>query len=186
MTPLDPGSLLVSNPEMVDPNFEGSVVLLCAHDDAGAMGLTLNRPMELSLAEVLGEEPALALREDAVHWGGPVGLDRLHVLHDLEDEEVLALPVGRSLYFGGDLEVVRRVVETGGRMRFFLGYSGWGEGQLEAELEAGAWRILPPDPSGAWSEIWEAPVARQWERLTGGLDARYGWMKQLPDDPRAN
>jgi len=182
---LTPGSLLVSNPEMVDPNFEGSVVLLCSHDEGGAMGVTLNRPMDLTVGELLREDAALAGREDPIGWGGPVGLETLHVLHDYADE-ALSMPIADGLRFGGDLELVRAAVASGSRLRFFLGYSGWGEGQLESELLAGAWRVLPPSEAPHWPEIWASPPTRQWERLVAGLDRRYGWMRELPDDPQAN
>jgi putative transcriptional regulator len=182
---LAPGSLLVSNPEMVDPNFEGSVVLICSHDEAGAMGVSLNRPMEITVGELLSEEPALADRADPIGWGGPVGLETLHVLHDHADD-ALSMPVADGLRFGGDLELVRAACGAGARLRFFLGYSGWGEGQLEAEMLAGAWRLVPPTADGRWSEVWEASPTRQWERLVANLDPRYGWMRALPDDPRSN
>ena len=186
MERLAPGSLLVSNPEMVDPNFEGSVLLLCSHDQEGALGLTLNRPLDVPLSTLLDEEPELSGRVDAVHWGGPVGLERLHVLHDDEDPGGLSFPVAPGLGFGGDMELVRRLHLTGGRMRFFLGYSGWGENQLEGELEAGTWLILPPDPEHEWPQVWGEPSPRQWERLVGILDERFRWMQELPDDPQRN
>ena len=180
MTP--PGSLLLSVPEMVDPNFEATVVLVCKHDAEGALGLVLNRPLEVRAGQVLQEEPGLGGLEEAIHWGGPVGLERLHVLHDAADPEELSLPVAEGIRFGGDLAFLRRAREEGCRLRFFLGYSGWGEGQLEGELEAGAWRVLPP----AAAEVWEEPALHQWERLTAGQDKRYRWMNSLPDDPEVN
>lgn len=186
MALLPPGSLLISNPEMNDPNFEGSVVLLCRHDAEGALGLTLNRPLDLRLPALLEEEPALRGRTDVVHWGGPVGVERLHLLHADPDPDGLCFPVAEGLRFGGDLALVRRLHGNGARMRFFLGYSGWGEEQLDAELAAGAWLTLPPDPEAVWPEVWERPAAGQWERLVGILDPRFRWLRQVPEDPRAN
>lgn len=183
---LPPGSLLISQAEMNDPNFEGSVVLLCRHDEEGALGLTLNRPLDVQLGPLLADEPELCELENPICWGGPVGLERLHLLHGAPDPEGLCFPVAEGLRFGGDLAMVRRLHERGTRMRFFLGYSGWGEGQLESELEADAWLTLPPDPEARWPEVWERPAQGQWERLVGILDPRYRWLRQVPDDPRAN
>lgn len=167
---------------MVDPNFEGSVVLLCAHSEEGSLGLVVNRPMEIPLSRLLPEEKEFQSYADPLFWGGPVGMDRLHVLHggdaDLED----SLAVGPGIGFGGSLEALAEVWKKGKSVRFFLGYSGWDAGQLEAEMEHGVWHVAP----ALATDVFGPETAHLWQRLVASSDARYSWLKDQPDDPEWN
>ena len=124
-----PGSILVAEPPMADPNFRRAVVLVCEHTTEGSFGLVLNRPSGLTLAEAAAE----SLPFDAELWlGGPVQTDTLHYLHPFGDAVESALPVLDGVYWGGAFDELRRAsraaASTPSEVRFFVGYSGWGPG----------------------------------------------------------
>lgn len=149
------GHLLVAIPEMEDPNFSRTVVLLIRHSaEEGAMGVILNRPLNLNTQEIwknVSETP-LEVQQPA-HWGGPVQ-GPLVVVH--RKMELADLTVVSDLFVTTERERVEAVVTSPeSPFRFFLGYSGWGQGQLEHETEEGGWFILPPDADLVFSDPYE-------------------------------
>ncbi len=166
------GYFLISEFDLMDPNFYRSVILMIAHDDEGAFGLVVNRPSSLALGEVIeGVEDTPAARLP-VYIGGPVQQNALFVLHMSPSRQgetpgikkpldrVTFEPATRSLieYLTGEWgalpEAERPVV------RIYAGYSGWGPGQLEGELKRSSWVVLKaseqvvfdPDPEATWAE----------------------------------
>jgi putative transcriptional regulator len=154
-------SLLVAMPQLQDPNFLRSVMMIVQHDIEGTFGLVLNRPVDMSASELCegldmewGGNP-----ETSLHWGGPVqphtgwmlfahdDVETAHVydqVHEpaLESEEMTSLVDG--VCFAGSLNVLRTIVEAPpGDVRLFLGYAGWGPGQLEMEMAEGVWLNAP-------------------------------------------
>jgi putative transcriptional regulator len=141
-------SLLVALPDLADPNFRRTVVLLVHHDEDGTVGLVLNRKTDLSAEDLCGTldvewsgDPELV-----VNWGGPVQPNTGWVVAG--GDELGALPESTrctdELYFAGSLDALRIVAErVPERLRLFLGYAGWGPGQLEGEIAAGAWVVAP-------------------------------------------
>lgn len=142
---------------MLDPNFRETLVYIAEHDENGAFGLIMNRPMGKTLGEIVD---AQALSDPVagipVFQGGPVRpgnvLIAMFLTGETEDELVCGLDVS--------LEQIEGVMERGsGWVRAFVGYAGWGEGQLEGELTQEAWKVCKPDPSlfeqrflqGLWS-----------------------------------
>jgi putative transcriptional regulator len=164
-------SLLVAMPQLQDPNFRRAVVLLVQHDAEGSFGLVLNRPGELSASD-LCVSLDVRWRGDpnaSIHWGGPVQPNTGWVLFDRDDplpsnfEEIKTVASG--VCFAGSLDVLRAVAESPPpAVQLFLGYAGWGAGQLEAELAAGAWLTAPGSadvifdvaPGGMWSHVLES------------------------------
>ena len=153
--------LLVASPALLDPNFLHSVVLLVEYDDEGALGLVLNRPLPLALEQVC-EEGGMSYRgsTEATAWrGGPVDPQRgiLLVQGGLPEDEDTVLDFTHFVSHRKDL-LENLLADPQARYRLFLGYSGWGPGQLDQELELGAWTprplvsewLLHPDPSGLW------------------------------------
>ena len=132
------GQLLIASPQLFDPNFRRTVVLLTHHDKEGAMGLVLSRPSEVRVADALPELALLAGTDPAVHVGGPVSPEALVVLVDHERPPVSAI-VGNVAFMesGSEIGALDAV-----RARVFAGYSGWGPGQLEGELEESAWIVV--------------------------------------------
>jgi putative transcriptional regulator len=144
-----PGTLLLSVPQMLDPNFMHSVVLMIEHKPQGAFGLVLNQLADVDLLDLVEGHPILDGIAFPVFHGGPVGQDSLQFVHRLPEDLPGGVPLGEGLYLGGDLdELVAAMgcgVATPMDLRFFVGYSGWGEGQLEDELSGGSWVPAPPD-----------------------------------------
>jgi len=153
--------LLVASPLLLDPNFLHSVVLLVEHDDAGGMGVILNRPLPVTLQQIC-QESRLAFKgdEDATAWrGGPVDPQRgiILVRGGLPEAEDTVLDFTDFISYRKDL-LESLLVEPGATFRLFLGYAGWAAGQLDLEMQEGAWARLPlspewllsPDPQGLW------------------------------------
>ena len=141
-------SLLVAMPQLMDPNFQRTVVLLVHHDATGTFGVVLNRTTEI-LAQSLCDSVEIEWHGDPeteVHWGGPVQPETGWVLFD---DDALDLPedvrcVAPGISFAGSLDVLRSIADAPpDRLRMILGYAGWGPGQLEAELAQGAWLVAP-------------------------------------------
>lgn len=153
--------LLVASPALLDPNFLHSVVLVVEHDEEGALGLILNRPLPLALAQV-GEEGGFPYRgpEEATAWrGGPVDPQRGILLAQggLPEPEDTVVDLTHFVSHRKDL-LESLMEDPSARFRLFLGYAGWSPGQLDQELEVGAWIrrplisewLLHPDPTGLW------------------------------------
>jgi putative transcriptional regulator len=170
------GSLLVATPALVDPNFRRTVVLVAEHGEAGAMGVVLNRPSETAVAEAVPELVSFAGDEEPVFVGGPVAVDSLLALAEVEEpDETLELVVG-AVGFVQDLEVPAL------RGRVFVGYAGWSPGQIEAELDEESWIVVPAEPDDVFSddpdELWSSVLRRQ-----GGPLAL---LSSTPPDPSLN
>lgn len=161
-------SLLVAMPQLLDPNFHRSVVLLVHHDEQGSFGVVLNRGTGIT-AERLCESIEIPWNGDPdqeIGWGGPVQPQSGWVLFG----EAETLPptaevrdLGAGLHFAGSLDVLARVAEQPPReLRVLLGYAGWGPGQLESELAQGAWLLAPAEGRVAFGvpaeEMWTAVV----------------------------
>lgn len=160
-------TLLLAMPQLDDPNFNRSVVLLCRADDEGAMGLIVNRPTPTRVADVVDFDPPLAVEGDACTWiGGPLEPHRGWILLGSEEPVAEAQVIAPGLYVSGSMATLRRLVEQsdGSRSRFLLGYAGWGVGQLEAELAASAWLTAEPAVDLIFAtpaeEMWEAAIRR--------------------------
>lgn len=183
MTPPIPGSLLVAEPPMPDPNFKRTVILLCEHSLEGSFGLVLNRPAHVKLSEVA----TIDLPFDATLWhGGPVQPETLHYLHPYGDDLEGALPVLDGVYWGGDFEALAEGLGSERldpeRVRFFVGYSGWGAGQLDAEVEDGSWIVLDGTSGVAFAEEDD----ELWRQILRDLGGEYALLANFPDDPRMN
>ncbi len=166
---LAPGFLLAM-PQMTDPNFARSVVLLCRHDGDGAMGLVVNRPTSTLVSSVVAFEPPLrADRAQMRVWtGGPVEPHRGWLLLGFDPGGDHAVSIGPGLYLSGSADLLRRLLEEeperAADARFLLGYAGWAGGQLEGELAASAWLTADADKDLIFhtdaSLMWETAIRR--------------------------
>jgi putative transcriptional regulator len=145
------GQLLVAMPSMQDPRFERSVILMCAHNEEGAMGLVVNKLIsELTLPELMRQldisDAGLAGRTE-VHFGGPVEVGRGFVLHSPDYLEAGTMVIGDEFALTATLDVLRAIGRGEGPAKSLLalGYAGWGPGQLDAEIQANGWLTVPPD-----------------------------------------
>lgn len=165
--------LLVAMPALADPNFSHSVALICEHTDRGALGIVINRPLEMKMSEVL-EQLSLStedqrLRDMPVLRGGPVQLDRGFVLHRPgAGEWDSTLPVSDALHVTTSRDVLAAMARGEGPAQAVvaLGYAGWDAGQLEEEVLQNAWLTVPCDET----LIFDLPYEQRWHaaaRLLG-------------------
>jgi putative transcriptional regulator len=182
---VDPGTLLAAWPDLMDPNFMHSVVLLCNHQAEGAFGLVVNRPMGVTTDKLLPEHPLLNRLRLPVHLGGPVDHSTLHLVHTLPEQIPGGLPICGELTLGGDLDALGKMIDDGrdkdellARVRLFLGYSGWAAGQLETELSVGSW-VPAPFSSEA---IFASDPQLVWRNVVRSVRTELPWLEDMPPD----
>jgi len=166
--------LLIAMPGMLDPNFSTTVTLICEHNDEGALGIVINRPLTLTLSglfeqlSVDSSDPETA--SEPVLAGGPVGTERGFVLHGPEKSYENTLPVSDDIRLTLSRDVIDAMASGGGpdKSLVALGYAGWEAGQLEGEMLANAWLNVPATPE----IVFETPFAERWDSAarTLGID----------------
>ncbi len=177
------GTLLIANPFLKDPNFSRSVIFLCDHREEGSFGFVLNKKISKGLNELV---PELQNFQLPVYQGGPVQADTLHFLHQYPNiigggEEVL-----KGVYWGGNFESLlinlkNKNLDTN-RLRFFLGYSGWTEGQLNNEMKEQSWLTV----SATRKLIFDTSPEDTWKNSLKHLGGNYEMMINFPLDPQLN
>ena len=183
-----PGTLLISQPFLGDPNFERSVVLLCRDEPAdGSFGLVLNRQTSLTLGHVLDLPPGAgpAAADLPLYVGGPVEPNTLHYLHRHANLPG-AIDLGQDVYWGGDFELLLGLVGTGAvgaaSVRLFAGYSGWSAGQLAGEMQGQTW-IRHPASAG---KVFTLASDAFWREILREKGGRFKVLANYPVDPRLN
>jgi putative transcriptional regulator len=185
MAELRAGMLLVATPVLLDPNFADTVVLLLDVDDNGALGVVLNRPSGVPVADVLGAWSEVVAEPEVLFHGGPVSTEGALAVGLLRRPD--DVPVGFREVAGQlgvvDLDTPVELIDGSLEgMRIFAGYAGWGAGQLPAEVDEGSWYVVPSehvdvfriDPSGLWRDV----LRRQPGELA--------WHSTRPVDPDLN
>ena len=158
------GRFLVAERDLHDPNFSETVVLLAEYGDDGAMGVIVNWPTAAPAAELIPQIDGIAERADTIFVGGPVSRQVMLMLVRSEHELPQAERVFADIHLSTSRDLLQRVVSRElqvGDFRLYSGYAGWSPGQLERELAAGGWRVLPAeaelvfaaDPDRVWSEL---------------------------------
>jgi len=153
--------LLVSMPQMLDPDFSKTVVLLAEYTAEGAFGLVVNRPMdEPAMSIVTADEPLTIHPKMHLYPGGPVEATRAWILTSDPDMDFEALQVIEGVYLSASPALVRKTLESAPdpAVRMIVGYAGWGAGQLDVELAHGAWLMAPVQPD----LIFETPSDDMW------------------------
>jgi putative transcriptional regulator len=173
------GSLLIAHPNMLDPNFRRSVLFISAHDpDDGALGVIINRPLDKRVAEVVTEAPPGGLGDVPVFFGGPVGQNQL-MFATFEWRK------GEGLKLNHTMDLDQASAQTGTdamSICAFVGYAGWGAGQLEAEMKEKAWIVQEPSRTALKPER----LSRLWFEIMRGLGPWYKMLAAAPDDPSLN
>jgi putative transcriptional regulator len=175
------GKLLIAGPDLWDPNFRRTVVLIGHHDDEGAVGVVLNRATEVSVEEAAPPLAPIVEPEAPLFLGGPVQPSAAVVLADFEHPEVARVIAFGSVGFlpeeaePSDGEGVRRA-------RVFAGHAGWGPGQLEAELEEGSWIV----EQATEDDVFTPEPDRLWERVLRRKGRKFALLRTMPVDPAAN
>jgi len=183
--PLGKGIFLVAAPSLRDPNFRQAVVLLCEHGAEGALGVIVNRPTAMSVSEALPQVPVLESQRHVLFQGGPVQTNQVMMLYRLEHLPDNSHHVFDGVCLGGDMTLVDQILTSNpGRdaFRAYLGYAGWGPGQLEAEMQIGSWITIPADPS----LVFDKDPSRIWPDIFKSLDEDYRHYADMPFDPSLN
>lgn len=159
-------ALLLSMPQLVDPNFHRAVVLLCEHTAEGAFGLIVNRPTDTSASEAVQLMPPPERDGGLTLWtGGPVEPQRGWILTGDEPSDIDSIAIAPGVFLSTSPLLLRRLIETAPRRtRVLTGYAGWGPGQLDSELASSAWLIAEIDQhlvfDVAAGDMWEAAIRR--------------------------
>ncbi|SFS54662.1 YqgE/AlgH family protein [Sphingobacterium wenxiniae] len=179
------GSLLLSEPFMLDPNFERSVILLCEHDEKdGTMGFVLNHKSNLTLADILQ-----GVENDAfpLYIGGPVQVDALYFIHHCPDKIENSYQLIDDIYLGGDFEQVIFLVNENliepQDIKFFIGYAGWEPEQLEGEIQENSWAVHNRFPTdilllGDGEDLWKQALI--------SMGPKYAHVANFPKSPDLN
>jgi putative transcriptional regulator len=163
--------MLIAMPGMVDSNFAGSVTLLCQHNEAGAIGITINRLSNFTLGEIFAQLQIdcelEAVRQLPVLEGGPVAPDRGFVLHSPLDGYESSMPVSGEIMVTTSRDVLADIASGGGPDKYLvaLGYAGWGGGQLEGEMLANAWVTVNADTD----IVFDLPLPTRFDEALGRL-----------------
>jgi len=176
------GQLLLASPTLLDPNFARTVVLIGVHDELSAMGVVLNRPTELTVGEAVPALTSAVEETERVYVGGPVAQRSVVCLAEFTDPACAELLVVGRIGFPMAGVAPEELAAATGRWRVFAGYAGWGEGQLEGEIERGDWISELATPDDVFSDdaeaLWSSALARK-----GGS---YALLARLPADPSSN
>ncbi len=177
------GKVLISEPFLGDQYFKRSVVLLTEHGKEGTVGFVLNKPVNIKVKDVIKGFPDI---ETVVSMGGPVGTDTIHYLHTLGEIIPGSVHVFEDLYWGGNFETVKDMLETGlindQKIRFFVGYSGWAPKQLDREISENSWVIAQIPPI----KVMENRSSGSWKEALEQLGKKYKLWANFPDDPDLN
>jgi putative transcriptional regulator len=175
------GNLLVADPFMDDPNFKRSVILITENDETGTLGLVLNKPSIFKLREVLTDFPKFDAK---IYLGGPIGLDSVNFIHCYPDLIPRSIPIVDNLYWNGDYDALKQAIKDQKilphNIKFFLGYSGWGIGQLEEEMEDNTWIIAEN-----YSNVFKGSQY-MWKDVLEKMGGKFKIMANYPEDPTHN
>ena len=164
--------LLVARAELPDSNFKDSVVLVMNNIAPAPAGLIINRPTRIAVSELFPDLKRLAQLDDKVYFGGPVQIESVSFLYRSDTPSEGATQVVGDVYLSMDGELLRKLLAREKPMeglRIFIGYSGWGPGQLQAEIARGDWKLAPADTAA----IFNPTPARPWpERPAQGVGPR--------------
>ena len=177
------GRILISEPFLMDNYFKRSIVLLTEHSEEGTVGFVMNKPINMKVNEIMSEFPEV---DAIVSLGGPVQTNTIHYIHTLGDIIPNSMKVIENIYWGGEFDVIKRLLESGSlnqeNIRFFLGYSGWQSNQLEDELSENAWVVADLRPE----EIM-APMNKYfWNKTLNRLGKKYQMWANFPENPQMN
>lgn len=177
------GALLIANPFLKDPNFSRTVILLCEHTEEGSFGFVLNKMFPKPLQELI---PDLNVTNFPVYQGGPVQRDALHFLHQYPGLISGGEEIMENVYWGGNFESLSINLKNNDldqdHIRFFIGYSGWSEGQLNEEMKEESWLTV----KATRKLIFDTKPEDIWKNSLKHLGGNYEMMINFPTDPQLN
>lgn len=183
MEKIQPGTILIADPFLKDPNFLRTVIFLCEHKDEGSFGFVINRKLEYVIGDLIND---LSGCDFPVFYGGPVQQNTIHFLHRCPGLITGGEKIANDIFWGGEFDELIGLLQKDklaqADIRLFLGYSGWGEGQLQDEFKEKTWLstfssdklVFMPDTSS----IWKYAVKQ--------LGGEYEQLVNYPLDPQLN
>lgn len=177
------GRILISDPFLSDAYFKRSVVFLTEHSENGSVGFVLNKPVDVSISEVLSGFPAY---NAGISVGGPVGTDAVHYIHSLGDFIPNSIKVMKDIWWGGDFEIIKELLNDGtldnSRIRFFIGYSGWEPTQLAKEISENSWLVSELESD----RIMNTRNRESWQDVLNSVGGKYKLWTNFPENPGMN
>ncbi len=175
---LEKGIVLLAEPFMQDSHFSRSAVLLCEHNEQGSLGFILNKPVDIDIQSLFEEFPEF---EAKIFYGGPVATNSMQYIHTAGDLLEDSVEVSPGVYWGGDFEKLKFLITSKlirpNEIRFFLGYSGWTEGQLKEEMDYGSWIISDMDANYAF----KSDKIKLWKTILENKGDNFKVIAQIPD-----
>ena len=183
MVTLSPGILLIADPFLKDPNFARTVVLLCEYQEKGSFGFVINKLFDQTLSDLV---PEVLINNIPVYYGGPVQMDTIHFVHRHPELISGGQEILPGVFWGGQFDQVVDAINKGllepNRVKFFIGYSGWTEGQLDEEVKDKSWILSDTDTS----LIFERREQQIWQQSLKNLGSTFAMMANYPIDPSLN
>lgn len=177
------GSVLLAEPFMMDSNFRRAAVVLCEHDEEGTVGFIMNKPLDVRITDLISNFPAF---ETDLYYGGPVATDTIHYIHNVGELLDDSMEVGSGIFWGGDFGKLKDLIDSRliqpENIRFYVGYSGWTQGQLNDELDVGSWMVTDMHPN----YLFKSKPASLWEEILTTMPDPYSVIAQLPDSVNWN
>ena len=183
--PLQPGSLLLSEPFMWDENFRRTVILVCRHHSVeGTSGVILNKPVKLELEDLLENFPKGF--GGKLYLGGPVGTDMIQMVHTMGHKLTDSQKLCEGVYWGGNFDQLRKLIRQGeitrNHVRFYIGYSGWDAKQLQDEIKDNSWIIA----QARHEYIFNEDPDSVWRKIMTDMGGLYQTMASYPENPNLN
>lgn len=176
------GKILISEPFLNDPNFKRTIILLTEHNEEGSVGFVLNKPTEYNINMVV-DFPDFASR---IFYGGPVQVNTIQFIFRGENIIEGSSEIIPGLYWGGSFEILKKLIEANEvkpeDFRFFIGYSGWGEGQIEDEMKMNSWIIADTTIESIFSE----EPDKLWRDTLKGMGKKFAILASFPENPSVN
>lgn len=178
------GSLLIAEPSMIgDLSFNRSVILLADHNKKGSVGFIINKPLKYTINDLVPDIKA----RFKIYNGGPVEQDNLYFIHNIPDLIPNSIEISNGIYWGGEYETTKNLINKGkinkNNIRFFLGYTGWDENQLETETKESSWIITKNNYE---NKIIGKSASHFWKKQIMELGGEYLIWANAPENPTLN
>jgi putative transcriptional regulator len=177
------GRFLLADPALEEVYFHRAVIFLTEHGKEGSVGFVLNKEMDVSLGQAVQDFKGI---DFPVYLGGPVGRNNMYYLHTAGSIIPNSLEIKPGIFFGGDYQVLKDLILAGElhneEVRFFIGYSGWGAGQLEREIAEESWMVM----KARLDYLFTGDTEGLWSRILRDMGGDFSMLANFPSDPSLN